>query len=416
MTPWYDLQRASFRGVIFNDKSITGKSGRRAITHQYPKREQGWTEDNGALLAEFSVTAVIVGHRYRSELNSLLDALNTPGPGKLVHPHFGERNIQIGEVSHKLFASHGGYAEVNFECFDAGIQNAPAADESTEIALQSSVDDGLNQVNNDFENEFDTTTLPDYDQEDLAQQGGGYVDDITELYRQMSDPASNLGDVLDQAERFKTRLGELLAKPGELAREYANLLSRAEDLATRPPEELQVYDQLTRRYEGKRYQYQVKRARDWQPGDTPSAVPGTALEIKQHRQAEMNHLLEAQVATFNAGTIVRTTFTEAKLATETVSRLDENLTTQAVTASNLGRRNSWLALRDVSVKLRADINKRALLLPQVRTITATQTEPLILIAYRETGDAKRRDELVARNRLVNPAFVMPGTALEIVNE
>ncbi|UQN43745.1 DNA circularization protein [Agarivorans sp. B2Z047] len=417
MSNWYDLQNASFRGVVFKDKTIGGKSGRRVIAHQYPKSERGWTEDNGAVLSNFNIEAIVIGDNYRNDLSRLLTALNAPGPGMLVHPHFGERTIQIGEVNHKLITNHGGYAEINFECFDAGRQSAPVSTQSTEVVLQSSVDDGLKQVNNDFENEFDTTMLPDYDQEDLAEQGKGFVDDMAEFYRQMSDPASNLGDVLDQAEQFKTRIGELLAKPGELAREYANLLSRAEDLATRAPEELQAYGQLKRRYEGKCYEYEARGGvYNNRTSNSIAAVPGTVLEIKQRRHVELSSLLEAQVALFSAGTVPRTTFADAKSAEKASDSIDTNLNIQAITASNLGRAGSWQALRDASVQVRTDINQRALLLPRIRTITTTTTEPLILIAYRETGDAKRRDDIIRRNGIKNPSFIMPGTNLEIVNE
>ena len=51
-TRWEDLRDASFRGVSFYLVDNEGTSGRRAIPRAYPKKEVGWTEDNGAVLTQ----------------------------------------------------------------------------------------------------------------------------------------------------------------------------------------------------------------------------------------------------------------------------------------------------------------------------------------------------------------------------
>ena len=47
---------ASVRGVEFLLNTVDGKGGRRAIPREYPKRESGWTEDNGAILTSEQIT------------------------------------------------------------------------------------------------------------------------------------------------------------------------------------------------------------------------------------------------------------------------------------------------------------------------------------------------------------------------
>ncbi|MGE0969527.1 hypothetical protein ACQFN5_05995 [Klebsiella sp. WOUb02] len=41
--------------------------------------------------------------------------------------------------------------------------------------------------------------------------------------------------------------------------------------------------------------------------------------------------------------------------------------------------------------------------------------PVMLLAYRETGDAENRDELVTRNRLRYPSFITPSQTIEIIS-
>ncbi|SUB71406.1 Mu-like prophage DNA circulation protein [Pluralibacter gergoviae] len=88
-TRWEDLRDASFRGVPFFFRDVEGAGGRRAIPHAYPKKEVGWTEDHGAVLTQQQINAVLLGSDYIDQMNRLLAALNTPGPGELVHPWFG---------------------------------------------------------------------------------------------------------------------------------------------------------------------------------------------------------------------------------------------------------------------------------------------------------------------------------------
>ncbi|WP_345859332.1 DNA circularization N-terminal domain-containing protein [Shewanella algae] len=407
---WDGLQMASFRNVEFWFETVEGQSGRRAIPHEYPKRDIGWTEDNGAKLKQFSIDAVLIGGDYRTALNALLKALNTPGPGKLVHPHFGEMLVQIGEVSHRLSSAKGGYASVKFECFDAGKQQEPATNDATQYQLKTAVNGASMQVKSDFEAGFNTEALPDYAQDNLTQQTQAFITDMTEFWRQSPDVPALISDVLDEAERLKTDISRLLAAPGELAYRLTDLLLRTEDLLTRPDDALSVYDQLYRRVDGKKAQIALQRSQARKP------VPGTLLDIEWQRSDELSHLMSAQTALAAAGAVSQMAFSDAQLAIDTGKRVDERLQLDALSASNMGRRDSFQQLRAVSVSLKADINRRALLLPQVRRITIAKTEPIALIAYRETGDASKREAMIARNRPRHPGFMMPGTTLELVND
>ena len=93
---------ASFRGVEFLLTESSGKSGRRAIPREYPKRENGWTEDNGAAITNEEITAKVVGKDYLDQLRTLLEALNAQGEAEMIHPWWGVRTVQAGSVSHRL--------------------------------------------------------------------------------------------------------------------------------------------------------------------------------------------------------------------------------------------------------------------------------------------------------------------------
>ena len=61
--PWREqLLQASFRGVEFQTDGHTARAaGRRAVTHEYPGRDEPYTEDLGKRTKGYSIEAWVVG-------------------------------------------------------------------------------------------------------------------------------------------------------------------------------------------------------------------------------------------------------------------------------------------------------------------------------------------------------------------
>ncbi|WP_172820693.1 DNA circularization N-terminal domain-containing protein, partial [Escherichia coli] len=91
---WKDrLQDASFRGVPFKVEEESAGTGRRVETHEYPNRDKPYTEDLGKITFRPSITAYVVGDDCFDQRDRLIEALNKPGPGTLVHPTYGELKV-----------------------------------------------------------------------------------------------------------------------------------------------------------------------------------------------------------------------------------------------------------------------------------------------------------------------------------
>ncbi|MEH6412824.1 DNA circularization protein [Pseudomonas sp. CGJS7] len=103
MSEWRDLRReASFRGVPFWVDSDSVPVGRRTQLHEYPKRDQPMVEDMGRQTREYKFEGFVAGSDFIGQRDRLLDALDKPGPGELVHPWFGRLTVTAGkcEISH----------------------------------------------------------------------------------------------------------------------------------------------------------------------------------------------------------------------------------------------------------------------------------------------------------------------------
>lgn len=93
MSLFDELLPADFRGVpfLFDESEVT--SGRKTVVHEFVNSNRRFVEDLGLLNKTFSVRGIIGGNTYIADRDSLIRALETPGPGLLTHPVFGVLNV-----------------------------------------------------------------------------------------------------------------------------------------------------------------------------------------------------------------------------------------------------------------------------------------------------------------------------------
>lgn len=117
---------ASFRGVQFFVDSGERSGGRQTVVHEYPFSESpAFVEDVGLKSRPFSVEGYVVGTEYEQAKNRLIDALETSGPGELVHPYFGTRRVAVKSFRVRETRADGGMAAFSID-FVETVSEAPA--------------------------------------------------------------------------------------------------------------------------------------------------------------------------------------------------------------------------------------------------------------------------------------------------
>ncbi len=110
-----DLLGARFRQISFQVKALTDQGGKALVVHEYPYRSGGAIEDMGCTVRTIPVQAVFWGHNYAFEVQRLIQALEQPGAGELIHPVFGSVQVIIKSWKVEHTAEYPNYAEVLFE-------------------------------------------------------------------------------------------------------------------------------------------------------------------------------------------------------------------------------------------------------------------------------------------------------------
>lgn len=456
---------ASIRGVEFLLNTVDGKGGRRAIPREYPKRESGWTEDNGAILTNEQITGKLVGKDYLAQLRSLLDALNQPGPGEMIHPWWGVRTVQVGEVSHRLDNEEDGVAYVTFTVWEAGKRLFPAAAIDTAATLGNAADAAQGATEQSFLDSFLTGI------DNMGPMVDTFLDDLDKLTRGLPSLPDQFREWTDRLMRAKDSVGALLAYPGELAREVTGIVEDIKGIVTDPIRALSVYDLVSRRWEGMRAELAITGGLP--TGISIDAVAGTAssvptIDTPSERDAAMANgeaftaLIERAAATAAASAIASANFgserdfTAAAEGTVTIGQSltgDEagsqlsrpvvmdgvvgaernllltaddleqlanywanRLAELAMEAVEAEQSDVWRALRDLRLALLNDSRERGAQLPRRRQIILSNTTASALLAWQQYGNAEYRDRLVMGNKLRDPAFITPSTNIQVVDE
>lgn len=131
MTWREELLPASFRGVPFEVEGDSGSFGRRVQVHEYPQRDKPWTEDLGRATRAFEITAFLIGPDYLQQRDDFIAALETEGPGLLVHPWYGELTVNVKDLARVTHSRlNGGMCEISLSFVEAGELEFPAAADS----------------------------------------------------------------------------------------------------------------------------------------------------------------------------------------------------------------------------------------------------------------------------------------------
>jgi prophage DNA circulation protein len=124
---WRDnLVPASFRGAVFHVETSSRASGRRTVVHEYPKRNEPYSEDMGRSAVRWQFTGYLIlrdkGIRGNllSQIADLISALEADGPGVLIHPTLGEMLVQCERYSYSDKRTAGGYVEFEMQFVEAG--------------------------------------------------------------------------------------------------------------------------------------------------------------------------------------------------------------------------------------------------------------------------------------------------------
>lgn len=381
------LVGASFRGATFFVDAAERSGGRRAVVHEFPLRDDPFVEDLGRRARAFRVDGYVIGDDYLAQRDTLLSALeDTAGPGELVHPYHGVRRAVCISVAVRETRSDGGMATFAIEFAEAPAQSlAPSEVVDAAEQVSAGADAAVAATEAELAEQYDPSGLPAFA---LASAS-------TALVRASQDLATRLAPVISATQEL-----------AELTGRVALLTAQASSLVRQPAAILGAFREAITGLV-----------------DTAVAAPGAVMDaLHATYLADLGALVDAttatrareranQIALF--GALRRVLAIEAARLAPVVSyaSIDDALAARDLVAAQLEEQAA--AAADTAYPALVDLRSQVLrAVPGgtafARVVAVTRRAPLpsLLLAYQLYGSVELEADIVARNRIRHPGFVV----------
>jgi prophage DNA circulation protein len=447
---WRDqLREGSFRGVPFKFESHDMVVGRRTAVHEYPGRDDPYVEDLGAITGEFSLELFVIGPNYMAARDALIKALNTKGPGELIHPYVGKKTVAVTDGRLSESADEGGMARfsVTFTSttepeYPSEITNTGAVVAGRVTAARAAIEQSFGQRVMGY-----LKGAADFVQQATGVLSGGLVNTVLDYARQYAPVGDILGTV-NSLKQVGQSVVSLVSNPLGWASGTSSLFSGFGGIAqglfdqggTTPPSASPTQTQ-----QQKRAQSAYKAVAGWGDTLTPStpgalaavinvtattAMTDTAVSAIQSTVASglpvaMPSLLvapgipltdqgaralgiAAEIAAFGRRqSLIEEASASAVMVFESYGdaiAYRNDLTDRIQAEAEISDDTVCRALLDLRQAVSADIGSRAINLVRLAYFTPTANLPTAVLAYRLYGDGERADEIVQHNHIVHPGF------------
>ncbi|CAL4866736.1 hypothetical protein MMA231_00980 [Asticcacaulis sp. MM231] len=406
MAYWRDnLRPASFRGVAFEVEGSSGEFGRKVAVHDFPLRDSASTEDMGQAARTFSIDGFIIGPDYMTGRDAMVAALETPGPGILIHPWYGQRRVTLTAPAQLSESTReGGICRFTLDFVEEPETAKPVQFTDTTAAVSETAADLHAQATTSL-----TETFSVLDQLDIVlDDAKALVSDLSEQFDDLTAPLKAQGAALDsfiaKGLALRSDIVGLVTKPVLLAAQLSGMIRGIRTIAATPADALTALKGLLRFGETYRQVSVTTPTRQVQADNRQALFDF----VRQSAAAEsVLAIADMDFAAYDDAVAVRD---------DMADRLD-NL---ALAAADGGNDVAYRAIADARLSMIQDVTARGGDLARLRSFVPLVTVPALVLAYRLYDDVSRIEEhaedIIARNRITHPGFVPAGVTLEVVND
>jgi prophage DNA circulation protein len=391
---WLERYRqASFRNVEFYVPTHDHSGGRRNAIHELPGRDEPDVRDLGSRIKKFTIEAYVIGADYNYARDSLLEALDKGGAGKLVHPYLGTMRVAVESYNLREQSDERRIARFSLSFVQAGLQKFPTTEVAPAELVAQRKEEALQATLNDFALNFDLTSKAFSIVSNVKENLDVCIERM-EKYRRVASVAADFQKELNEIKGSVTGL----AYDGyALGSSFLSLINFGSDLGE---EEFELTPANAR------VQYDEQRTL-WQSFDKDmlnlvnESDPSIAVIALMQRGAVISA----------AGLFSVMHFTSWDEARENQRVLFDKI--QALADAALDD-EVHAALIDLRAAVFKDFEAREVSLPRLVIYTPPETTNSLFLSYYLYGDISREQEILDRNAIEHPGFVQGQRSLEVI--
>lgn len=397
MASWLDdLRPASFRGVSFKIDSHQFTGGRRVTFHEFPDRNTPYAEDIGRVGNTFRVEGYLLGDNIAEQKRKMIAAVEALGPGELVHPYLGTKQVQCGPFSIEESRGQGRITKITFQFYEAGDNRYPNNVDDKQTVLLAKADSALAKSRDAFAKKFSVTSLPGFAVDSARSAVNQAATAFETATKGLARQADQISALAFNIRNLRAEVNDLIKAPGQLAQRLQdsfkllqNALNGNKD-AYKATVALQGFTSLI----------------EASPFDTP-----TRAREKSNNDAFTNFMRQtALIESASLASEVTFDSTEDALAAResVVEATEEQL---LITDDD----DVFAALSDLQAQLVRVVPDFDAELPNIQNVTLQNSIPAFVLSYDLFQHLESEQDIIDRNKISHPGFVPGGALLEVLN-
>lgn len=394
---WTDgLRPASFRGIPFFVEGSQYTGGRRVSFHEFPNREDPYAEDMGRVGRTFKIDGHLLGDDVFEQKEKLIEACEKFGPGELVHPYFGNRQVQVGAFSIDEDTKEGRILRFSIQFYEAGDNRFPKDVDDKQTLLENAADNASEKNKSLFDRAFSIAKLPGFAVNSARNSVFAAATAFQNATRDVVATAEGIANLAYDIRNLKAEVDDLLAAPDRLSQRLKDSLALLEGAISTPKGKLQAYSGLI----------------GFVAGNTTLDTTPTRQREKSNDQVFNGFIQrEAIIGAVRASSETEFESTEEAVATRTALR--DAIETQLV---NTQDDDVFQAFEDLQAQLVRTVPDVDSDLPNVQEVSLENSTNSLSLSYDLFENFESEADLIARNKIKNPAFIQGGKTLEVINE
>lgn len=422
---WRDqLLPASFRGVSFLIPQTSVPVGMKGQLHEFPQRDTPFFEQLGKQSQVHKMTAWIVGDDCFERRDKLIEALETPGGGELVHPWLGRLQVKAGEceVSHDLTA--GGMVVFDLTFYPDVPLKMPGAKANTQAQVVNSSDSLLASSLDRYKTAMSTVNSARLG---LLQMRNSLSGVFSVIQQQFSPFVSVFTDLTGFAQSLTNSPGSLSSLFSSYFSDFSgfNFFGSSSGGGSGSSNVASSGGGSGSGYRGAL----AEAAQQTEAASSINVVESTGgVDVVSASQATANLVQDAVLVQIGLIVSEMPVATQPELIESTPSveqqailpvvrpevpvaddviELRDNLNEAVFEASLKADPEHYLVLNSFRQTVVKHLTAVAASGVRLVDITPPETLSALVLAYRRFGDATRAPEVVQRNRIRHPGFVPP---------
>lgn len=395
------FKKAKFKNVEFFVESHEKSGGRRVVLHEYPNRDLPSSEDLGRKASSFTIEAYLIGASVDEERDALETALESEGPGILVHPYYGERFVTLKD-EYKVRETVGEQRVVRFTLSFAETTETvtPSVEKDSLFGALDALDGLKDAAALDFSRLFSVFKQPAFVVESATSKLRGLTavlqrnqGSATGFYRMTAELAFSIRQLNNAA-------GDLVRSPSVMAEQIRSAMDLLTAAVGATPG-------------GARAAYAAQLAlANFGASDVVivAATPSRAQE--ESNRKSMNDLAQRMALASAAEQALNIPFESTEEALRVKGAILEKLDDLSLEASD----DVYEAIRSAAAAIGGAIPEPAQRLPNLVSLPTYQTTTSLSLVYRAFGSVAKEEDLISRNAIRHPAFISGGRSLRVVND